>query len=527
MYEESKILMIFKSLRDIVVIGDNDMVITDMNGPAAKFFGWSVDDVRGKSITFLVPTHPLDVQDNTVTLMARLANSTDVPVVIQTTRDPHATMVAWTVLPINLPRVYEFGVHMNIRAALTPKLSVSDLNFRNRIVFLRVDFNVPFDRETGAIRDDSRIRAAVPTIMKIMNDGGRVVIGSHLGRPKAPNEKQSLRRILPRLQEVLGKDVLFCPDCANAKPEVMKMKNGDVMLLENLRFNKGEDSKQAAERNKLAVALASFSDIFVCDAFGTVHRMTASMTGVPRVLGAGVTGYLIEKEINAISMVMRDPAQPLVAIVGGAKVSDKINVLASIFNFAHTVVIGGAMAYTFLESQGHTVGRSKVERVVREKGREVDLHNTARDLLDLAKARKVHIILPVDHSCAKKFGDAEPFVTNNADIPSEYMGLDYGPKTIALAERAVADARTLIWNGPVGVFEFPHFATGTKAIAEAVKANKQLVSIVGGGETAAATAAYREFITHVSTGGGAFLELLEGRALPGLVCLTARATPKL
>ncbi|KAG5498841.1 hypothetical protein JKF63_03130 [Porcisia hertigi] len=527
MYQESKISLIFRSLRDMVVIGDNDMVITDMNDPAASFFGWTADDVKGKSITFLVPTHPLDVQDNTVTLMARLANSTDVPVVIQTTRDPHATMVAWTILPVRLPCVYEFGVHMNIRAALTPKLSISDLNFKDRTVFLRVDFNVPFDRESGAIRDDSRIRAAVPTIRKIVEDGGRVVIGSHLGRPKKPNEKQSLKRILPRLQEVLEKEVSFCLDAFKAAEVVKKMKNGDVMLLENLRFFKGEDSKEAAERNKLASALASFSDIFVCDAFGTVHRMTASMTGIPRLLGAGVTGFLIEKEIKAISMVMRNPAQPLVAVVGGSKVSDKINVLASIFNFAHTVIVGGAMAYTFLEAQGYTVGKSKVERVVREKGRDVDLHSTARDLMDLAKARKVRFILPIDHSCATEFKDEEPFFTNNADIPPQYMGLDYGPKSIEQAKKAVAEARTLIWNGPLGVFEFPHFATGTKAIAESIKENRQVVSLVGGGETAAATKDYHEYITHVSTGGGAFLELLEGRALPGLICLTARASPKL
>ncbi|CBZ29019.1 PAS-domain containing phosphoglycerate kinase,putative [Leishmania mexicana MHOM/GT/2001/U1103] len=527
MYQDSKILMIFKSLRDIVVIGDNDMVITDMNAAAVAFFGWKIDDVKGKSITFLVPTHPLDVQDNTVTLMAHLANSTDVPVVIQTTRDPHATVVAWTILPIRLPRVYEFGVHINIRAALTPKLSVSDLDFKNRTVFLRVDFNVPFDRETGNIRDDSRICAAVPTIRKIMEDGGRLVIGSHLGRPKKPNANQSLKRILPRLQEVLDKEVSFCTDAFEAGKDVKEMKNGDVMLLENLRFFKGEDSKDAAERNKLASALASFSDIFVCDAFGTVHRMTASMTGVPRVLGAGVTGFLIEKEISAISMVMRNPEQPLVAVVGGSKVSDKINVLSSIFNFAHTVIIGGAMAYTFLETQGYSVGKSKVERVVREKGRDVDLHNTARDLMDLAKARKVRLILPIDHSCAKEFKDVEPFITNNADIPAEYMGLDYGPKSIEQAKKAVAEARTLIWNGPLGVFEFSHFATGTNAIAQAIKDNQQVVSIVGGGETAAATKDYHECITHVSTGGGAFLELLEGRALPGLICLTARASPKL
>lgn len=519
--------MIFKSLRDIVVIGDNDMVVTDMNASAISFFGWNVDDVRGKSITFLVPTHPLDVQDNTVTLMAHLANATDVPVVIQTTRDPHATMVAWTILPIQLPRVYEFGVHMNIRAALTPKLSVSDLDFRQRRVFVRVDFNVPFDNTTGAIRDDSRISAAVPTIRKIIDDGGKVIIGSHLGRPKAPNEKESLRRILPRLRELLGCPVEFCTDVAKAGDVVASMQPKSVLLLENLRFFKGEDSKNTTERNRLSSVIASFSDIFVCDAFGTVHRMTASMTGVPRVLGAGVTGFLIEKEIRAISMVMRNPAQPVVAVVGGAKVSDKINVLASICSFAHTVIIGGAMAYTFLEAQGHTVGSSKVERVVKDKGREIDLHSTARELLELAKARKVRIILPVDHSCATSFANEEPFVTKNANIPSSHMGLDFGPKSIELVREAVLEARTLIWNGPIGVFEFSNYAKGTMAVAEAIRQNKRLVSIVGGGETAAATKAYHDCITHVSTGGGAFLELLEGRALPGLICLTARAAPKL
>lgn len=527
MFDESKITMIFKSLTDIVVMGDNDMVVTDMNEPAIKFFGWGVEDVRGKSITFLIPTHPLDVQDNTVTLMCHLAKGADVPIVIQTTRDPHATLVAWTILPVKLPSVYEFGVHMNIKAALTPKLSVSDLNFANRRVFVRVDFNVPFERETGKIRDDSRIRAAIPTIQKIRADGGKVIIGSHLGRPKEPNDRQSLMRVLPALKELLGSEVSFTPNVLEAAEEVNKMQPGEVMLLENLRFFTGEDSKNAGARNRMAITLASFSDIYVCDAFGTVHRMTASMTGIPRVLGAGVTGFLIEREINAIGMVMRNPAQPLVAVIGGSKVSDKINVLASIFNFADTVIIGGAMAYTFLEAQGHTIGTSKVERVVKEKGREIDLHVTARELLAQAAAKKVNIILPVDHSCAAKFADQEPHITTNANVPKECMAMDFGPETIKLATKAVARGRTLIWNGPVGVFEFPHFASGTIAIAEAIKANKDLVSLVGGGETAAATKDYREYITHVSTGGGAFLELLEGRALPGLVCLTARAQPKI
>ncbi|CAD2217921.1 PAS-domain containing phosphoglycerate kinase [Angomonas deanei] len=524
---ESKILMIFKSLKDIVVVGDSDMVVTDMNEPAVKFFGYPVDDVIGKSITFLIPTHPLDVQDNTVTLLARKSDTQEATVVIQTTRDPHATMVAWTILPIQLPTVYEFGVHMNIKAALTPKLSVSDLNFKGRRVFIRVDFNVPFERATGKIRDDSRIRAALPTIRKITSDGGRVIIGSHLGRPKKPNDKQSMKRVLPRLQELLSAEVFFSPDVMNAAKDVEKMKDGDVLLLENLRFWKGEDSKKMDERSAMAQNLASFSDIFVCDAFGTVHRMSASLTSIPRILGAGVTGFLIEKEIKAISMVMRNPAQPVIAIVGGSKVSDKINVLASIFSFAQTVVVGGAMAYTFLEAMGHTVGKSKVERVVKDKGREVDLHATARDLINLAAVRKVKLILPIDHSCSTKFQDEKPFITTDANIPNDYMGMDFGPKSIELVKKAVAESRTLIWNGPLGVFEFPNFALGSSAVGEGIKANSKIMSIVGGGETSAAAAKYREYITHVSTGGGAFLELLEGRALPGLVCLTAKATPKL
>ncbi|ESL07851.1 PAS-domain containing phosphoglycerate kinase [Trypanosoma rangeli SC58] len=527
MFHHSKIDMIFKSLRDIVVIGDNDMVITDMNRPACEFFGWSVGEVQGKSITFLIPKYPLDVEDGTVTLVARLKDSVDISVVVQATRDPHASMVGWTILPIILPRVFDFAVHMNLRAALTPKLSVDDLDFRSRRVFVRVDFNVPFDKATGKIWDDSRVRAAVPTILKIVRDGGRVIVASHLGRPKKPDARLSLKRVLPRFEEVLGKKVLFCSTLEEAPNMVKDMKNGEVMLLENLRFFPGEDATRTSARNRMALQLAAFSDIYVCDAFGTVHRMTASMTGLPRILGAGVTGYLIDREIKAISMVMHRPTIPVLCIVGGAKVSDKIIVLSSIMNFAQTIIIGGAMAYTFLEAQGHSCGNSKVERSMRERGRDLDLHSVARELLDRARAKKVQIILPVDHKCAKTFSNEEPFTTTGADVPNGYMALDFGPKTNEICSKAVAKARTLLWNGPVGVFEFPNFATGTISLAEAIQRNKQLVSIVGGGETAAATTRYRSSITHTSTGGGAFLELLEGKALPGLVCLTAQAEPKL
>lgn len=524
-----KAMVIFKSLRDIVVIGDNDFIITDMNAAAEQFFGWKTEEAIGKSITFLVPTHPLEMPNVVVTLMASLADSSSVPVVIQATQDSHATMVVWTILPITLPRIFEFGVHINIHAALTPKMSVMDLNFSNRQVFLRVDFNVPFNKATGGIRDDSRIQGAIPTISKVLDDGGRVIIGSHLGRPKkGPCPELSLERVLPRLQLLLNRKVKFCKDIFDSDDVIKNMVNGDVVLLENLRFWKAESSKVQSERVALAKKLASFTDIYVCEAFGTVHRIAASMTDVPRLLGAGVTGFLVEAEIKAISMVMRDPTPPLVVVVGGAKVSDKINVLASLFRIAQTVIIGGAMAYTFLEAQGYSVGSSKVERVVKsDKGKDINLIDTAKRLVEIAQRYRVQLIFPIDHRCGKDFKDQTPFVTEDANIPDGYMGLDFGPKSVELCKAAVASARTLIWNGPLGVFEFSNFAHGTNAIGEAIERNQDLVSIVGGGETAAAAKKYRDSITHVSTGGGAFLELMEGRALPGLVCLTAQAKPKM
>lgn len=524
----SKLLAVFKSLQDIVVVGDNDFVIQELNPPAEKFFGWSSDQVRGKSITFLIPTHPLIMPNVVMTLTATLQDSSSVPMVIVAERDPYATMVVWTMRAIELPPSFEFGVHMNLNAALTPKLSVTDLNFLNRRTFVRVDFNVPFDNQKGTIRDDSRMRAAVPTLKKVIADGGRLIIASHLGRPKkGPTPELSMKRLLPLLSEFLGQNVTFCEDVFAADEAVKNMKNGDVVLLENLRFWKGESSTIKAERMLLARKLASYADLYVCDAFGTVHRIAASMTDVPRLLGAGITGFLVDKEINSISKVMRDPQLPLVAVVGGGKVSDKINVLASIFRIAQTVIVGGAMAYTFLLAQKFTTGASKVERVAKTKGREVNLIDTALRLVELAKRYQVDLIFPVDHRCGKGFHDQEPLVTTDANIPDGYMGMDIGPKTAERCKKAIASARTLIWNGPVGVFEFPNFSHGTSAIGEAIAANHHLVSIVGGGETAAATKKYKNSITHVSTGGGAFLELLEGRALPGLICLTARAKAKM
>lgn len=527
MFQGAKIPTVFMSLRDIVVLGDNDMVITSINKPASLFFGWTEDEVRGKSITFLLPNHPVDVQEGVITLGAKHKNAHEMPVVLQSTRDPQATLVAWVLQPVVLPQVFDFSFHPTLTNALQPKLTVEDLQFKNRKVFLRVDFNVPIEKVTGRVLDDTRIQTSLPTIRKIVNDGGRVIIGSHLGRPKRPDPSKSLKPIVTKLEELIGRPVQFAPNALGAAAQVAKMKNGDVLLLENLRFYKGEDSKLIRERHEMAEVLASYADIFVCDAFGTAHRDTASMTGVPRVMGAGVAGYLMDREVKFLSRVMRNPPQPVLAIVGGSKVSDKIALLGNIFNLAQTVIIGGAMAFTFLEAEGRAIGSSKVERVAKQKGKDVDLHAVAKDLLNKARANGVNIILPVDHSCATGFKNEAPFITNTADIPDGYMALDFGPKTIELCKKAIEASRTCVWNGPVGVFEIPNFSTGSSALAAAIANNKDMLSIVGGGETAAATQAFKHKITHTSTGGGATLELLEGKALPGLVALTSKVASKM
>ena len=527
MFQVTKIATVFQSLRDMVIVGDNDLVITSMNKPACLFFGWTEDEVKGKSISFLLPTHPLDVQDSALTLMARHKNSTEFPVVLQTSRDPQASMVAWTLLPVVLPPVFEFGFHPSFANSIQAKLGVDDINFKNRRVFLRVDFNVPIDKKTGNITDDNRIQATLPTIRKIVHDGGRVIIGSHLGRPKKADPLKSLKPIAARLAELVSNKVEFAPNALNAMPQVTKMRNGEILVLENLRFYPGEDAKDMRERLKMAETLASYADIFVCDAFGTAHRDTASMTGVPRLMGAGVAGYLIDKEIRALSRVMRNPSQPVIAVVGGAKVSDKINLLGNLFNLAQTVIIGGAMAFTFLEAEGRSVGNSKVERVAKMKGKEIDLHSVAKDLLQKARSSNVRILLPVDHSCATAFKDEEPFITKTADIPDGYMGLDIGPKTLELYRKVIQESRTCVWNGPMGVFELPRFSLGSTGVAEAIASTKGMLSIVGGGETAACAQKFKAGITHISTGGGATLELLEGKALPGLVTLTSKAAAKL
>lgn len=522
----NKITSVFSALRDIVIVGDNDMVVLSMNKPACLYFGWTVGEVRGKSISFLLPNHPQDVPEHGIALWAKHKNSAEMPVIAQCMRDPQATLVAWTLLPVMLPPVFDFSISNTFQNALQPKLSIDDVDVKNKRIFIRVDYNVPIDK-SGTVIDDTRIRATLPTLTKILADGGRVIIGAHLGRPKKPDPAKSLKPLVPKLEELLGRAVQFAPNALAAQEQAAKLKNGEVLLLENLRFYKGEDSKDIRERTQMAEILASYADLYVSEAFGTAHRDTASMTGIPRIMGAGIVGYLMQKEVTILSRVLRNPPQPVIAIVGGSKVSDKIALLGNLFNICQTVIIAGAMSFTFLEADGHSVGSSKVERVAKQRGKEIDLHAVARELIAKAKERNVRVILPIDHACAKGFKNETPTFTETTDIPEGLMALDVGPKTIELCRRAIAESRTCVWNGPPGVFEFSNFATGSTAFAKAIAENKDMLSIVGGGETAAAAKAFKDGITHISTGGGATLELLEGKALPGLVCLTGRAHAKL
>ena len=525
----NKIPYVLQSLRDIVIIGDNDLVVIALNKRAKLFFGFTEEEVRGKNISFLLPGHPAEPPEVPMVMQAKHRNAKDFVVVVQATRDPQATIVAWTILPISLPRVFDFNFHATFQNTLKPKLGIDDIDLHHRKVLIRVDYNVPLDRTTGAITDDTRIRATLPTIRKVLRDQGKLVLMSHLGRPKGKVEKGlSLAPVAARLEHLIGKPVKFIADASNAQVEINKLKDGEVALLENLRFHEGEESKDPKRRQVFAEKLASYADLFVSDAFGTAHRDCASMTGIPRLLGAGAMGYLMEKELRMLSKVLFNPPAPYVAIVGGAKVSDKIALFGNLFRIATTIIIGGAMAYTFLEAQGYTVGASFAERVVKEKGKEVDLHLVAKNLLAQARQRKVRVILPVDHVIAKTFTkDAEPIVTKTPDIPEGHVGMDIGPRTQEMCRQEIAHARTLVWNGPMGVSEFPSFAHGTRNIARAIEANRELISVVGGGHSAAAVADFRESITHISTGGGATLSLLEGKALPGLVCLTTVASPKL
>ncbi len=387
--------------------------------------------------------------------------------------------------------------------------TIRDADLTGKRVLIRVDFNVPL--KEGVVKDDTRIRAALPTIEYILSQkGASLVVMSHFGRPKGKkNPEFSMAPIGKRFAELLGKPVKVAPDVigAEVEKEVKALKPGEVLLLENVRFYPDEE----ANNPEYAKALASYGDVYVNDAFGTAHRAHASTEGVAHFLPA-YAGFLIEKEVKFMAPLLENPEHPFVAIIGGAKVSSKIGVLQSLLKTCDTMVIGGGMAYTFLSVQGHKVGKSLVE---------ADYLDTARDFLKAAAEKKVNVILPVDHIAAEAFEEsAKPVAVDGIDIPDNLMGMDVGPKTIALIKDAVVKAKSVVWNGPLGVFEFDSFAKGTLDIAKAV-ADCKGTTVVGGGDSVAAVNKFglADKLSHVSTGGGASLEFLQGLPLPGIVAL--------
>lgn len=391
------------------------------------------------------------------------------------------------------------------------KMTVKDVDLKGKRVFCRVDFNVPLDKQ-GAITDDTRIVAALPTIRYILEQGGRLLLASHLGRPKgAPQAEYSLAPAARRLAELLGRPVTMAPDCVGAEVAALAdgLQDGQVLMLENVRFHPGE-TKNDAEFSRQLAALA---DVYVNDAFGTAHRAHASTEGVARLLQPAVAGFLIEKELQYLGQALTDPARPFVAVLGGAKVSDKLPAIENLLGKVDTLLIGGGMAYTFLKAKGYSLGNSLVE------AEQIDL---AGRLMQEAARRGVELLLPGDHIAAAAFqADAEHRICSNEDFPAGWMGLDIGPETVARYSRVLAGAGTVVWNGPMGVFEFDAFAVGTFAVARAL-AESKAVSIIGGGDSAAAAkkSGLAERMTHISTGGGASLEFLEGKELPGITILT-------
>ncbi len=390
--------------------------------------------------------------------------------------------------------------------------TIDQLELAGKRVFIRVDFNVPLD-EQGKVTDDARIRAALPTIQHALSHKARVILASHLGRPKGdPSDKKkfTLEPAAARLSELLGQDVILADDCVGdaVRKMVKDLKEGQVLLLENLRFHKGEEANDEA----FARELAALCDVWVNDAFGTAHRAHASTAGMARFVKEKAAGFLIQKEVEYLGQALGSPKRPFVALLGGAKVSDKIKVIENLLAKADAVCVGGAMAYTFLKAQGVPVGKSRVE------GDKLDL---ARSLLEKAKARRVDFLLPVDHVCGAEAKEtARREVTPGQEIPEGLMGLDIGPKTLDAYRQRVLSAGTVFWNGPMGLFEQKPWAEGTFGIARAM-AESQAVTVVGGGDSAAAVeeAGLVSRMKHVSTGGGASLEFIEGRELPGIKVL--------
>lgn len=392
------------------------------------------------------------------------------------------------------------------------KMSVADIDVAGKRVFVRADFNVPMDSDLN-ITDDRRITAALPTIQHLVNRGAKVILSSHLGRPKGKRvDSMSLAPVAQRLSELLGKEVRMLNDCIG--PEVAeavgRMRPGDVVLLENLRFYNEEEANDP----DFSKQLASLADIYVNDAFGTAHRAHASTEGITRYLPS-VAGFLVQKEIEVMGKALSNPDRPFVAILGGAKVSTKIDVIKNLLDKVDTLIIGGGMTYTFMKARGHSVGKSLLE---------ADKLDTAREIERLAEEKGVKLLLPVDNVIADDFSaTANTRVVEGGEIPDGWEGLDIGPKTIALFVDEIKRTKTIIWNGPVGAFEMEPFAVGTRAVAEAM-AKSGAVTIVGGGDSAAAVEqmGFADKMTHVSTGGGASLEFLEGRELPGIAALNDR-----
>lgn len=390
------------------------------------------------------------------------------------------------------------------------KKSVREADVKGKKVLLRCDFNVPQNKETGEITSDKRIVAAIPTIKYLLENGAAVIACSHLGKPKGEwKENLTLAPVAKRLSELLGTEVIFAADIIgeDAKKKAAALRPGEIMLLENLRF----DIREEKNGEDFSKELASLAEVFVSDAFGTVHRAHASTAGVAAYLPA-YSGFLVEKELSVMGGALENPQRPFVAVLGGAKVSDKINVINNLLEKADTVIIGGGMAYTFIKAMGGAIGTSLLEE---------DKQSYALEMIEKAKAKGVKLLLPTDTAIGDEFkADCNRKIVPTMAIPDDWMGLDIGPETIAAFSGAVKGAGTVVWNGPMGVFEFPAFAAGTEAMAKAL-ADSGAITIVGGGDSAAAVEklGYGDKMTHISTGGGASLEFLEGKELPGVACL--------
>lgn len=419
--------------------------------------------------------------------------------------------------------------------------TVKDIDLKGKRVIMRVDFNVPM--KDGVVQDDTRIQAALPTIKYILEQSPRsLVLMSHLGDPKKDvkkakekaekagksftaadeeafiNGKNKMKPVSEYLAKVLGKEVAFAEGCFGQKAVVDSLPEGGVLMLENTRFNGEETSKDTEEQKKLAKELATYGDVYVNDAFGTAHRAHASTATIAQFMDVKVGGFLMEKEVQYLEPMVTNPPKPMVAIIGGAKVSSKIAVLESLLKNASALIIGGGMAYTFLKAQGHSIGKSLVED---------DFIDTAKSLLKAAEEKGARIILPVDHLSAAEFSpDAAAVAIDGADIPDNLMGMDVGPKTLAIYKEAILSAKSIVWNGPVGVFEFEAFAKGTGEVAHLVAeaTANGAVSVVGGGDSVAAVNKFNlaSKMSHVSTGGGASLEFLEGKTLPGIAVLETK-----